>query len=107
MSASEQELAGGDIDERLRERQEDDRDLTVSGSSDVNVGASASGKLSKNDIVGKFRELQGGVTEVASSKKDSMIQIAGVAGILLIIIVFLLGRRAGRKKTTFVEIRRI
>jgi len=63
--------------------------------------------LSRDDIVGKLRELQGGVVEVASSKKGSLVQLGALGAVVLLILVFLLGRRAGRAKSSFVEIRRI
>lgn len=40
-------------------------------------------------------------------KKNTFATIAGTGGILLVLLVFLLGRRSGKKKTTLVEIRRV
>ena len=39
-------------------------------------------------------------------KKPSILAVVGGVGFLLAFLVFLLGRRSGKKKTTLVEIRR-
>ena len=48
-------------------------------------------------------DVQGKVTD-----KKQTIQTAAIAGgVLLLLIFFFLGKRSGKKKTTFVEIRRV
>jgi ABC-type enterobactin transport system permease subunit len=42
-----------------------------------------------------------------NDKKQSLASAAAVGGVVLVLIVFLLGKRSGRKKSTFVEIRRV
>jgi hypothetical protein len=63
--------------------------------------------VTRYDIEAKFRQLQGEVDTTAESAK-SYVLIGGIAGaILLLLVVYILGRRTGRKKNTVVEIRRL
>lgn len=64
-------------------------------------------KITREDLEAKFRALQGDVKSSVESKKKSIASIAAGAGLLALIIVFLLGKRSGKKKTTMVEIRRL
>ena len=41
------------------------------------------------------------------SKKNTLITAIGVGSVVLVMIVFLLGKRSGKRKTTLVEIRRV
>lgn len=63
--------------------------------------------ITRDDLEARFRsvqdELQGKVTE---SKRTVLGTAAGV-GAVLMVLMFLLGRRSGRKKRTIVEIRRL
>jgi hypothetical protein len=63
-------------------------------------------KITRDDIERNFRSLQQGVQGRVDDKKPSI--MAGVGGVafLVAVLVFLLGRRSGKKKTTLVEIRR-
>jgi hypothetical protein len=64
------------------------------------------GRITKQDIEAKLRAVQGGVEESIRSRRQKIIA-GGIGGaVLMLIIVFLLGRRAGRSKNTVVEIRR-
>ena len=63
--------------------------------------------VTRYDIEAKFRQLQGEVDTTAESAK-SYVLIGGIAGaILVLLVVYILGRRTGRKKSTVVEIRRL
>jgi hypothetical protein len=63
--------------------------------------------VTRYDIEAKFRQLQGEVDTTAESAK-SYVLIGGIAGaILLLLVVYILGRRTGRKKNTVLEIRRL
>ena len=65
-----------------------------------------SGKVTKADIEQKLRSLQGDVEDKISSQRQKIIGAVAALGALTVIIAFLLGRRAGKKKNTVVEIRR-
>ena len=67
----------------------------------------AAGRVTRADIEAKLRRLQGELenTEEVVKEASKGVAIGGV--ILLLILVFLLGKRRGRRKSTVVEIRRI
>ena len=72
--------------------------------SQPNSGAGA--RINRGDIESKLRALQGETAAKAESAKASMAKVGVGAGILFLVLVFLLGQRRGKRKTTFVEIRR-
>jgi hypothetical protein len=64
-------------------------------------------KLTRNDIEAKFRELQGDLTSAAEGARSKVIVIGGAAVAAVVVVTYLIGRRAGRKRSTVVEIRRL
>ncbi|MGD9793215.1 MAG: hypothetical protein AB7V43_07015 [Acidimicrobiia bacterium] len=66
----------------------------------------SSGRISREDIESKLRAIQGETTAKADSAKASVAKIGAGVGVLFLILVFLLGQRRGKRKTTTVEIRR-
>jgi hypothetical protein len=64
-------------------------------------------KITRDDLESKLRALQGDVKSKVDDQKSTMMAAGAGLGTLLLIIFFLLGKRSGKKKTTFVEIRRI
>lgn len=64
-------------------------------------------RITRDDLEAKFRAIQDDVQGKVEDKKQTMITAAAVAGIVLLLLFFFLGKRSGKKKTTFVEIRRI
>jgi len=63
--------------------------------------------VTRADIEAKLAEIRGvadDTTEVASEAAKTGLVVAGVA---VVVIAFLLGRRRGRKKSTIVEVRRV
>ncbi len=69
--------------------------------------APATEKITRDDLEAKFADLQSGIQGTARSKKSTLITAAGVGAVLLVLIVFLLGKRSGKRTTTLVEIRRV
>jgi hypothetical protein len=63
-------------------------------------------KITRADLEGKIRNLQGGATERAEDAKASLVQVGAGLGLVLMLLVFLLGQRRGKRKSTIVEIRR-
>jgi hypothetical protein len=63
--------------------------------------------VTRSDIERKLAEIRGiadDTTEVAQDATKTGLVVAGVA---VVVIAFVLGKRRGRKKSTIVEIRRI
>jgi hypothetical protein len=59
------------------------------------------------DIESKFRDVQGQVDVVAQDGKKSA-AVAGTAiAVLILLIAYVLGRRAGKRKSSVLEIRRL
>ncbi len=64
-------------------------------------------RITRDDIEAKLRELQGGVDE-AADRAVSYALVAGAAVLAgVVVVAFLLGRRKGRRKETYVEVRRL
>lgn len=64
-------------------------------------------RVSLSDIDGKLRELSGDVKGKVEAKKSPILAGLGALGLLLLILAYFFGKRSGKKKTTFVEIRRV
>jgi len=64
-------------------------------------------RITRADIEAKFAELQGDVESAGEAAKGMGIVVAAVVGVAVLGLVFLLGKRRGKKKTTIVEIRRV
>lgn len=66
----------------------------------------AADRITRDDIESKFRELQGEVDETAESAKGMALAVGAAVAVVVVVGVFLLGRKRGRRKTTIVEVRR-
>lgn len=64
-------------------------------------------KISAQDLEDKFVELQTNIDHAADSAKDVTKKLGLVALVVLLILMFLLGRRRGSASRTVVEIRRV
>jgi hypothetical protein len=64
-------------------------------------------RITRDDLERGFAGIQRGLQQQVEERKSSLLSIAAGIGVVVLVIVFLLGRRSGRKKTTFVEIRRV
>ena len=63
--------------------------------------------VSKTDIEAKLRELQGDVNQQAESARTTVATIGAGVAVVLVLAVFLFGKRRGRRNTTVVEVRRL
>ncbi len=59
------------------------------------------------DIEAKFRDIQGQVDVVAEDSKKRLALAGGAASVIIFLIIYVLGRRAGKRSSSVVEIRRI
>jgi hypothetical protein len=71
------------------------------------VGSGPGGKVEIGDIHAKLVEIRGDVDETVERAKPVGLYVAVGGALLVIILAFLLGRSRGRRKDTWVEIRRL
>lgn len=64
-------------------------------------------RVTRDDIETRLRALQTGVTDRVEAAKGKLLAGAAAAGVVLLVVAFLLGQRKGKRKTTVVEIRRL
>lgn len=64
-------------------------------------------RITRDDLEQRFSALQGDIKGKVASRKKTFVTGAGVVAVAVLLIVFLLGKRSGRRKTTLVEIRRV
>jgi hypothetical protein len=69
--------------------------------------AQAQQRVTRDDLEAKFRAVQDDVQHKVDDRKQSLVAGLAVGGLILLIAFFLLGRRSGKAKSTFVEIRRV
>ena len=63
--------------------------------------------ITRDDIEAKFRELTGEATEEVESARSQAVTVGLAVGVALVAVVFLIGRRNGRRRSAVVEVRRI
>lgn len=63
-------------------------------------------RITRDDLEAKFRSAQEGLQGKLEDKKSNITTAIAVGGVVLLVIFYLLGRRSGTKKSTFVELRR-
>jgi hypothetical protein len=63
--------------------------------------------ISRDDLERKLRAFQGDIKGAVDNQRNNLMVAAGVLGLVLVIVFYLLGRRSGKKKSTVVEIRRV
>jgi MYXO-CTERM domain-containing protein len=63
--------------------------------------------VTRADIEAKLAEIRGVTDDTAEVAEEAAKTGLVVAGVAVVVVAFLLGRRRGRKKSTIVEVRRI
>ncbi len=63
-------------------------------------------KISRDDIEAKLREIQGEVDDTAESAKGMAVAVGAALAVGAVVLIFILGKRRGKRKTTIVEVRR-
>jgi hypothetical protein len=69
--------------------------------------AVAAKKITPDDIETKLREIAGDVDSQVEAAKPKILGGAVAAGLIALLVVYLLGRRSGRNRSAVVEIRRL
>jgi hypothetical protein len=69
--------------------------------------ADPTAKISRDDLEREFRSLQGEAREMVDEQSNKLITMGVLGAVIVVVIIFLLGRRSGRRKNTYIEIRRV
>jgi hypothetical protein len=64
-------------------------------------------RITRDDIEAKFRELTGEVSDEVASTRSQAVTVGLAVGVALVAVIFLIGRRSGRRRSAVVEVRRI
>lgn len=64
-------------------------------------------RIERSDIEAKLGQLRGEVDTAGEAAKGPAMIIVGVVAVVVLGVVFLLGKRRGKRQTTTVEIRRV
>lgn len=64
-------------------------------------------KITRDQLEAKFREVTGGVTDEVEEVRSQALAIGLGIVVVGVAVVFLIGRRMGRRRSTIVEVRRI
>ncbi|MCU0259831.1 MAG: hypothetical protein MUE78_02320 [Ilumatobacteraceae bacterium] len=71
------------------------------------MAATGTTRISRDDVERAFQGIQDQIQGTVDDKKQSVLAAGATVAVVLLLIFFFLGKRAGRKKTTLVEIRRL
>ncbi len=63
--------------------------------------------ITRDDIEAKFRELTGEASGELESARSQAVTVGLAVGVALVAVVFLIGRRNGRRRSAIVEVRRV
>jgi uncharacterized membrane protein len=64
-------------------------------------------KITRDQIEAKFREMTAGATDEVEGVKSQALAIGLAVVVASVAVVYLIGRRRGRRRSTIVEVRRI
>jgi hypothetical protein len=64
-------------------------------------------KITRDQIEAKFREMTGGVSDEVEGAKSQAVAVGLAVVVVTVAVVYLMGRRRGRRRSTIVEVRRI
>jgi hypothetical protein len=73
----------------------------------MSMSSAADKRVTRADIEAKLAEIRGVTDETAEVAQGAAKTGLVIAGVGVVIVAFLLGRRRGRKKSTIVEVRRV
>ncbi|RMH83552.1 MAG: ammonium transporter [Actinomyces sp.] len=64
-------------------------------------------RITPDDLEASFRALKDEIDGTAGEVRERAIPVLVLAGVLALVVAYLLGKRVGRTRSTVVEIRRI
>jgi hypothetical protein len=71
------------------------------------MASEAEDRVTRSHIEAKLREIRGEVDDTAGAAKPYALAAGVVAAIAVVALVYTMGKRKGRKRTTVVEVRRV
>jgi hypothetical protein len=71
------------------------------------TGSGPDGRVEIGDIREKLEEIRGEVSDTTDSVRPYLTYAAVAGAVVLVAVAFLAGRRRGRRKSTWVEIKRL
>jgi hypothetical protein len=71
------------------------------------ANAPQSKKISRDDLEQQFAGLQRTLQGKVEDRKQTLMTIGTVVAVIVVIAVFFFGKNAGKKSSTFLEIRRL
>jgi uncharacterized membrane protein len=63
--------------------------------------------ITRADIEAQFRELTGEASDEVESRRSQALTGVLAVGVVVVAVIFLIGRRSGRRRSAVVEVRRI
>jgi len=81
--------------------------FATSATSAGSSGSGPNGKITRDDIASKLRDISGQTTEKVEATKAAATWAIGAAVGAAVLAAYLLGRRKGRKGRSVIEIRRV
>jgi hypothetical protein len=64
-------------------------------------------KITRDDLEAGIRQLQGDARRRVVDKKKAVAVAVGITAVAVLAVTFLLGKRAGNKRSALIEIRRL
>ncbi|MGD0882473.1 MAG: hypothetical protein ABSB09_12980 [Acidimicrobiales bacterium] len=64
-------------------------------------------RITRDQIEAKLREMTGGVSEEVEGVRSQAMAVGLAVVVVSVAVVYLIGRRRGRRRSTIVEVRRI
>lgn len=65
------------------------------------------GRITRNDLESKLRQIKGDAEGAAEGAKNAGIAGGAVAALLIVFVIYMLGRRSGKKRSAYVAVRRL
>ena len=64
-------------------------------------------KITRDDIEAGIRQLQGDAKQKVVDKRKALVTGVGITAVVVLLLTFMLGKRAGNKRSALIEIRRL
>ncbi len=63
-------------------------------------------RIERSDIKAKLDEIQGEATETVEGARNQILAVGVTVAVVVVVAIYLVGRRGGRKRSTIIELRR-